>query len=231
MKIRPERVCAYVMTVDSGLAPNPFHGVCTLAVCAPNHVRAKLEKDDWIIGIAGAELQGRMGAQKDQRRLVYAMKIDKCLKLGEYYDSADYKLKIPKLKGSKEVMCGDNFYRLADGKLEHTRQTREHEGLQEQDSKGDRVFIGKTFYYFGSSAPEIPQTKQWGEKLVRQLKRRSVGITYIQGGSIKNPWEENDFREFSDFLHENNLNHIPPPIDFERWKSEPEEQPTCGVRY
>lgn len=44
------KACFYVMTVDTGFAPNPFHGVCTLAACTPNHCKAGLELGDLIVG-------------------------------------------------------------------------------------------------------------------------------------------------------------------------------------
>jgi hypothetical protein len=44
------KACFYIMTVDTGFAPNPFHGVCTLAACTPNHCKANLEPGDLIVG-------------------------------------------------------------------------------------------------------------------------------------------------------------------------------------
>lgn len=47
---------AYAITRDFGFAPNPFHGVCTLATCKPR-IRASANIDDWILGIGGAQLR------------------------------------------------------------------------------------------------------------------------------------------------------------------------------
>ncbi|WP_155628852.1 Nmad2 family putative nucleotide modification protein [Burkholderia stagnalis] len=44
------KLLKYVMTSDSGLAPNPYFGVCSLALCTPNHMNAKLKPGDWIVG-------------------------------------------------------------------------------------------------------------------------------------------------------------------------------------
>ena len=38
------RLCSYVVRHDKGLAPNPFWGYCTLAVCTPNHAGVRLEE-------------------------------------------------------------------------------------------------------------------------------------------------------------------------------------------
>ena len=41
----------YKMTHDTGFAPNPFHGVLTLATCKPK-IRACRKADDWVAGFA-----------------------------------------------------------------------------------------------------------------------------------------------------------------------------------
>jgi hypothetical protein len=46
------RLCSHVVTCDSGLAPNPFHGYCTSAVCTPSHMNARLEKCEWLADCA-----------------------------------------------------------------------------------------------------------------------------------------------------------------------------------
>ncbi len=43
------RIYAYILKVDSGFAPNPFHGWCTLACCKPA-IRRKARPGDWIVG-------------------------------------------------------------------------------------------------------------------------------------------------------------------------------------
>ncbi|MCC7484242.1 MAG: hypothetical protein IT529_04575 [Burkholderiales bacterium] len=60
------KLYTYVMRHDAGLAPNPFWGWCTLAVCTPNHQGSRVEPGDWIAGF-----------QDKSRgyRLVYAMEV------------------------------------------------------------------------------------------------------------------------------------------------------------
>ncbi|MDD5540197.1 MAG: hypothetical protein PHG61_05855 [Candidatus Marinimicrobia bacterium] len=215
---------------DTGLAPNPFHGKCTLAVCTPNHVRANLKQDDYIIGVAGVRLRQKLNLPSDSWRLIYAMKVDEIKELDAYYNAADYKLKIPKLNGSKIDMCGDNFYKLSNGKLAHTGESTDHDWpeVNEQDCKGNRVFIGEPMFYFGSSAREIPSNTGWGSKLIRQLNRRSVNVTYILGGRCSDPWETGDFEAFKEFLNESKIDGEPKPIDFDHWNSEPENKSSCA---
>lgn len=44
------RVFTYVLDHDTGFAPNPFHGWCTLAGCKPV-IRRTARIDDWIVGM------------------------------------------------------------------------------------------------------------------------------------------------------------------------------------
>ena len=41
---------AYILAFDSGFAPNPFYGYCTLADCKPK-IRKQAQVGDWIIGL------------------------------------------------------------------------------------------------------------------------------------------------------------------------------------
>lgn len=224
------KVCTYIMTHDTGFAPNPFHGVCTLAVCTPNHRRANLQQGDCIVGIAGVTLCKKIQPPAEPMRLVYAMKVDTVKNLDDYYNDDNYKLKIPKLNGSKLEMCGDNFYKLIDGVLTHTGQTIDHVGkeIEKQDCNGNRVFIGRTFCYYGSSAPLIPLTTGWGLKLVNKFTKCRVGFRYIFGGNSSNLWTQDDFEDFKHFLSESTVAsseiNIPTPIEFDHWNSDQEHE-------
>jgi hypothetical protein len=70
------KICSYVIKRDTGLAPNPFWGYCSLAVCTPNHQRARLSSGDWIVGNSSVS---------DRQRLVYAMQIDEVLGFDAYF--------------------------------------------------------------------------------------------------------------------------------------------------
>ncbi len=80
------KLYSYVVRNDLGLAPNPFWGYCTLAVCTPNHMGVKAEKDDWIIGTSPVS-QGS--------KLVYAMQIFERLSFEAYYADERFVKKNP----------------------------------------------------------------------------------------------------------------------------------------
>ena len=56
------KVYVYIVPVDDGAAPNPYGGVCTLAICKMN-LRKIAKKGDWIIGFSNSF------------ELIYTMKI------------------------------------------------------------------------------------------------------------------------------------------------------------
>ena len=69
----------YTIPVDDGAAPNPFRGLCSLAICKPG-IRRTAKKGDWIAGLGS-----RTAPSGDLTgRLVYAMRIEEVLSLEEY---------------------------------------------------------------------------------------------------------------------------------------------------
>jgi len=148
----------YKLDHDYGLAPNPFWGIMSLAVCKGDIRRNKnLEKGDWIIGTGSKKLNLEC-------RLIYAMKVEEIITFDEYYESPLYQCKKPIINGSLIQMYGDNIYHTGkDGKIiqdpcahsnaDHTENTIH---LQ-RDTKGKNVILSKTFYYFGDNCPKIPK--------------------------------------------------------------------------
>jgi len=54
------KLFSYVIREDTGLAPNPFYGVCTLNCCKPD-IRRTAEVGDWVAGLVGSNQRGRAG--------------------------------------------------------------------------------------------------------------------------------------------------------------------------
>ena len=80
-------VFSYVIEHDLGFAPNPFHGVCTLACCKPE-IRKKAQVGDLILG---------MGAVKPKLsgHLCYWMWVDEVLSFDEYWADPRFRRKRP----------------------------------------------------------------------------------------------------------------------------------------
>ena len=143
------KLCSYIVREDTGLAPNPFWGHCTLAVCTPNHQGIRLEVGDWIAGFL---------AKHRGYRFLYAMEVSEILDLDDYHRDMRFAEKKPYLRGTWEERCGDNFYsRGSDGQwIQHRNRFHFDEDLRNQDTRHARVFIGHGFWYRGSSAAAAP---------------------------------------------------------------------------
>jgi hypothetical protein len=142
-------MCTYVVREDTGLAPNPFWGWCTLAVCTPNHQGTKLQPGDWIAGFL-TKARGH--------RFLYAMEITEILDLDAYFHDARFQSKKPNLRGTWQERCGDNFYsRNSDGTwIQHRNRFHLSESLKRQDTKHARAFVASRFWYRGKSAVSAP---------------------------------------------------------------------------
>src|SRR5882724_3715828 len=72
---------------DSGFAPNPFGGLCTLAHCTPNHMNVHLDKGDWLAGFL---------SKSEQNRFLYAMEVEEVIPLDCYFLDERFESKRPK---------------------------------------------------------------------------------------------------------------------------------------
>lgn len=145
----------YVVARDFGFAPNPFHGVCTLATCKPV-IRKTARVGDWIIGMGGGDLRAT-------GRCVFAMQVTAKMTFTEYWDSPDFRAKRPLRNGSLTMAVGDNIYHRtkaggwvqADSHHSHPDGTANLTNVR-ADTRADAVLASTQFYYFGQAAPRIP---------------------------------------------------------------------------
>jgi hypothetical protein len=152
------RIYSYVVRYDSGFAPNPFYGCCTLATCKPD-IRRGAKIGDWVVGSGSNDRSIRRGGH-----LVYAMRVTEIMTFDEYGADPRFEAKKPFRKGSRKQSCGDNIYfRVApdapwqqrdsfhsrpDGSLNPDHVLR--------DTGVDRVLVSNDFVYFGGEGPEFP---------------------------------------------------------------------------
>ena len=141
------RLFTYKQTHDTGFAPNPFHGVCTLATCKPQ-IRLCKKEGDWIAGFTSRTLNGD---EVGYERLVYLMQIDEKILLETYHADKRFAKKVP-VQGSSRCIetMGDNIYGLRKGvyfQVPNRSHAAEH---IRKDTSGRYALIGTTFAYFGS---------------------------------------------------------------------------------
>jgi hypothetical protein len=148
----------YVVSRDFGFAPNPFHGLCSLATCKPG-IRRSAQVGDWVIGMGGSRL-------KATGRCIFAMQVSETRSFNQYWSDPAYLDKRPVRNGSKRMMVGDNIYHHGRKNGPWLQSDSHHSKADgtvnmhnlERDTKADRVLIGRHFYYFGVAAPQVPDS-------------------------------------------------------------------------
>jgi hypothetical protein len=157
---RKPKLYSYVVDHDTGDAPNPYFGICTLCVCKyrdspdkPKNVVELARRGDWVIGTGGADRRKSAGHGK----VVYAMKVTDKMTLQEYFTSAEFECKKPRPNGN--YVYGDNF-----------------EPRTEFDKHERFVLVSEHFYYFGRNAISI-------------LKKRFPGLEK-KGQGFKSRFDE-----------------------------------------
>src|SRR5438552_18621997 len=142
------RLCTYIVKKDSGFAPNPFGGRCTLAHCTPNHMNVQLDKGDWIAGFL---------SKSKQNRFLFAMEVEVVIPLNCYFVDERFESKKPKSSVIYEERCGDNIYEYHNGKwIQHKNESHGPADKDKDTRHGYRraflpnVFAASKFWYLGT---------------------------------------------------------------------------------
>lgn len=179
---------------DFGLAPNPFGKYCTLTVCKPQIRKSRnLHVDDWLIGTGSKSLENS-SKFKCVSKLIYAMKVSEIISLNDYWNDIRFRYKRPIINGGTlPTKFGDNIYHL-DENNNWIQEDCAHKNLDgiynddhfRKDISGGNALISEHFYYFGDSAPQIPDhlidvchTTQ-GEKIVKPNKLALQFLDWLQ---------------------------------------------------
>ena len=164
-----EILYGYKMTHDSGFAPNPYHGVLTLATCKPL-IRKCAKEGYWISGWTSNNVQGKERPyhfKDEEQKLIYLAKISKVLSFKEYWENYPQKrpAELNSEKGCRKgcgntivtkdfeiSLCGDNIYEPdAKSTLKYKQHENPHHGEKEKerDLSGEHVLVCEEFCYFG----------------------------------------------------------------------------------
>jgi hypothetical protein len=158
---------SYIVKHDSGFAPNPFFGYCTLACCKPG-IRRKAKKGDWIVGLT---------PKADGNKIVYFMEVNEKMSFDKYWRNKRFSKKKPELDCGIKRKNGDNIYepqgtggyrQLPSAHSKPKFGNREDPKMKRRDLGGQGVLVSKHFAYFGSEPKTLP----------KGLKRLIVGIGY-----------------------------------------------------
>ena len=148
---------SYVVRYDSGFAPNPFYGYCTLATCKPG-IRRHAQIGDWLVGTGSNERSVRRGGY-----LVYAMRVTEVLSTQEYWADGRFEEKKPNLYYNWMAASGDNIYESLG--LGRWRQLSSYHSQNDggpnkahikRDTAVERILVSDDFVYFGAEGPKLP---------------------------------------------------------------------------
>lgn len=162
----------YKLEHDYGFAPNPFHGILSLATCKGQIRKNKhLQIGDWVIGL-GSVAMGNIN------HLIFAMQLDEKITFDDYWNDPRFQCKKPNINGSLLQLYGDNVYHTD---AQTTKIIQENCAHSKEDGKvnikhynrdldGKYVLLSKNFYYFGTNAPLIPTEYSYIYNVARSIK-------------------------------------------------------------
>ena len=148
---------SYIVRYDSGFAPNPFYGHCTLATCKPR-IRQHACINDWVVG-TGSNAKG----VRRSGHLIYAMRVTDILSTDDYWHDPRFEKKKPYLFHNWVAASGDNIYEpIAHGRWRQLSSYHSHEDGScradhlERDTSVERILVSDDFVYYGAEGPHLP---------------------------------------------------------------------------
>lgn len=175
---------SYVVRYDSGFAPNPFYGWCTLATCKPA-IRKHAAIGDWIVGSGSADRTVKLGGH-----LVHAMRVTDTLTFDDYNADPRFEKKKPYRYGSRKQSCGDNIYFRET--LDSPWQQRDsfHSRVDgtlsaehvDRDTGVNRVLVSDHYVYFGGEGPVIPNDLV--DESGRSLAKHGIGQSRFDDANL-----------------------------------------------
>jgi len=144
----------YTIPVDDGAAPNPFKGMCTLAICKPA-IRRVAQPGDWVVGLGSKNApSGDLSGH-----LVYAMRVEEVVSMASYDKFAKdrWRHRIPRIDSfDLAERLGDCIYDFSSGKAIQ-RPSVHGVANSQKDLGGRNVLISREVFYFGSCAIPLPR--------------------------------------------------------------------------
>lgn len=148
------RLFSYTMAHDDGAGPNPFRGICTLAICKPK-IRQKAVVGDWVVGLGSVNAPSGDLSQ----RMVYAMRVDQLLSMRDYDRLAPvyWPSRIPDLASPVVVdRLGDCIYDFSNGAPTQRPSVHGPKHVS-TDLSGQNVLLSRHYFYLGSNALPLPE--------------------------------------------------------------------------
>ncbi len=145
---------SYCIRYDIGSAPNPFWGLCTLAICKPV-IRQSANVGDWVVGTGSAV--SPIGNISD--KVVYAMRVTQKMTMEDYdrFTQSELPRKVPLMTSTDHRRrSGDSIYDFS-ASPPSLRPSVHSEGNRRTDLKGGWVLLSNHFFYFGDRPVALPE--------------------------------------------------------------------------
>ena len=137
------KLYSYVVEHDTGYAPNPYLGFCTLCRCkfrksvaGRKNIVESAKEGDWLIGTGGASKRSA-----GHGKLIYAMLVTEKLTREKYFSDSRFAQKKP-------VKTSTSTYDQKRGDNERASKVFE--------KREQFVLVSRHFFYFGNNAIDIP---------------------------------------------------------------------------
>ena len=135
------KIFTYKLTNDSGCAPNPHFGFCSLAICKPQ-IREQADVGDIIIGFGSRTLGS-------QNKIIYIMRVTNKMSYQEYFEFCQEHY-------PKKISHGDCIYHKIDDEYVQIANIHHNTDCISHDLKSEYVLISNDFRYFGKKAIDVP---------------------------------------------------------------------------
>ncbi len=139
------RVWSYVISTDSGSAPNYDGPAMTLTICKPR-IRMRAQRGDLVLAFNGKRLA------HNPQSVRWAGIVSEVLPIEKYWDDPRFLDKRPDRSETP-----DNIYRLMDGGLSQVPNNSHSEGNAATDINGKNALIFSRAWHMGEGRPELPE--------------------------------------------------------------------------
>lgn len=148
-KKRQQSVFSHVVVHDYGFAPNPYGGFLSIATCKPR-IRSSAHVGDWVVGVGSVKTVGG-------ESVVYAALVNEIVPIDVYGSEERFAIKRPVFRAEPWRQVGDSVYYRNDAAEWSRRPSLHNASHVKTDLSGKRVLLAQEFYYFGATAPLLPE--------------------------------------------------------------------------
>lgn len=144
--LKENRLYTYKVQHDGASAPNPYNGVCTLAICKPA-IRRTAKLGDVVVGF-GCKSNG-----DNELRIVYCMVVDEVMPWDEYIRCCSSGLlnKIPKNSDDPGDCIWKSAKKIVPNDPRDSWSGHDASDFDRDVISGEKVILSRNYWYFGSA--------------------------------------------------------------------------------